>query len=99
MSSNVLGLIFSDIHSWGVSELIANRTVASIPFLGRYRLIDFTLSNMVNSDIYNIGVLTKSNYQSLIAHIGSGKEWDLSRKNGGLTILPPYVTGSDAGPT
>ena len=98
MSSNVLGLIFSDIHAWGVSELIANRTVASIPFLGRYRLIDFTLSNMVNSDIYNIGVLTKSNYQSLIAHIGSGKEWDLSRKNGGLTILPPYVTGSDAGP-
>lgn len=98
MSSKVLGLIFSDIHSWGVSELIANRTVASIPFLGRYRLIDFTLSNMVNSDIYNIGVLTKSNYRSLIAHIGSGKEWDLSRKNGGLTILPPYITGSNAGP-
>lgn len=98
MSSNVLGLIFSDIHTWGVSELIANRTVASIPFLGRYRLIDFTLSNMVNSDIYNIWVMTKSNYRSLIAHIGSGKEWDLSRKNGGLTILPPYITGSNAGP-
>ncbi len=98
MSSNVLGLIFSDIHTWGVSELIANRTVASIPFLGRYRLIDFALSNMVNSDIYNIGVMTKSNYRSLIDHIGSGKEWDLSRKNGGLTLLPPYISGSSAGP-
>ena len=56
----------------------------------RYRLIDFTLSNMVNSGINTVGVITKANYQSLIDHLGSGAEWDLSRKTGGLHLLPPY---------
>ena len=68
------------------------RTVASIPFACRYRFIDFTLSNMVNSDIYNISVITHYNYQSLMDHIGSGKDWDLARRSGGIKILPPYIT-------
>lgn len=95
---SALGIIFSDVHSWNIAEITANRTVASIPFAGRYRLVDFALSNMVNADIYKIGLITKSNYQSLIGHIASGKDWDLSRKNGGVVILPPYGIGDEAGP-
>lgn len=92
-----LGIIFSDIHEWGIAELTAKRTVASLPFAGRYRLIDFCLSNMVNSGIFKVGVVTKSNYQSLMDHIGSGKAWDLSRKGGGIMIFPPYVTDENDG--
>ena len=92
-----LGIVFSDIHEWGMGELTAARTVAAIPFAGRYWLIDFVLSNMINSGIRKVGVITKSNYQSLMGHIGSGKDWDLSRKNGGITILPPYGEGDRAG--
>ena len=67
------------------------RTMASIPFGCRYRLIDFALSNLVNSNITNIGVITHYNYQSLMDHIGGGKDWDLARRSGGIKILPPYV--------
>ena len=88
--SNVLGLIFANMHELTVTDLTKNRAMASIPFGARYRLIDFPLSNMVNSGISNVGVVTKSNYQSLLDHIGSGDEWDLSRKTGGLHFLPPY---------
>lgn len=87
---SVLGIIFSNIHDKEVFEVSRKRTIASTPIGGRYRLIDFTLSNMVNSGINDIGVVIKNNYQSLMDHVGSGKEWDLARKNGGLTILPPY---------
>jgi glucose-1-phosphate adenylyltransferase len=85
-----LGLIFSNIHDKEIFEVTKNRTIASAPIGGRYRLIDFTLSNMVNNGITHIGVVTKNNYLSLMDHVGSGKEWDLARKNGGLVILPPY---------
>ena len=85
-----LGLIFSNIHDNNVPELTVKRTVASIPFCGRYRLIDFALSNMVNSSITKVGVITKSNYQSLMDHLGSGKDWALARHYGGLYILPPF---------
>ena len=88
--SRALGIIFSNIHDDNVPELTAKRTVASIPFCGRYRLIDFALSNMVNSDVAKVGIITKSNYQSLMDHIGSGKDWDLARHYGGLYILPPF---------
>ena len=88
--SNVLGLIFVNMHELTVTDLTKNRAMASIPFGARYRLIDFPLSNMVNSGVSNVGVVTKSNYQSLLDHIGSGDEWDLSRKTGGLHFLPPY---------
>lgn len=89
-SNKVLGIIFANMHDKIVSELTEHRTMSSIPFGGRYRLIDFTLSNMVNSGITTIGLITKSNYQSLMDHLGNGSEWDLDRKNGGLRILPPY---------
>lgn len=84
------GIVFSNLHDNSVSELTQSRTMASVPFCGRYRLIDFVLSNMVNSGIFKVGVITKSNYQSLMDHIGSGKDWDLSRKNKGIILLPPF---------
>lgn len=87
---SALGLVFSNIHDSNMPELTAKRTVASIPFGGRYRLIDFALSNMVNSGIDKVGVITKSNYRSLMDHLGSGKDWDLARHSGGLYILPPF---------
>lgn len=88
-----MGIIFSNLHDKDVGELTVVRSLASIPFGGRFRLIDFVLSNMVNSGIAKVGIITKTNYQSLMDHVGSGKHWDLSRKNGGLMILPPYGNG------
>lgn len=88
---NVAGLVFSNIHDRTIPEMTRIRTMASIPFGCRYRLIDFALSNLVNSDITNVGVITHYNYQSLMDHIGSGKDWDLARRSGGIKILPPYV--------
>ena len=85
-----VGIIFSNIHDNNVPELARIRTLGSIPFGGRYRLIDFPLSNMVNSGIDTVGIITKSNYQSLMDHVGSGKDWDLARKDGGVIFLPPY---------
>ena len=91
----VAGLIFSNIHDNNVPELTQKRTMASVPYGGRYRLIDFTLSNMVNAGISKIGILTQYNYQSLLDHVGSGKDWDLSRSEGGLKIIPPFITAFD----
>ena len=87
---NALGIIFSNIHDFNVPELTSGRTMAAIPFGGRYRLIDFPLSCMVNSGITHVGCVTKRNYRSLMDHIGSGKEWDLARLNGGFVLLPPF---------
>ena len=86
------GLIFTNIHDQSIPELTSIRTMASVPFGCRYRLIDFALSNMVNSGITKIGLITHYNYQSLLDHIGTGKDWDLARRNGGIKILPPYIT-------
>ena len=82
---NAIGIIFSNIHDYVVPELTRRRAIASIPFCGRYRMIDFELSNMVNSDITKVGVITNYNYQSLMDHIGTGKDWDLARRSGGKT--------------
>jgi glucose-1-phosphate adenylyltransferase len=87
------GIIFSNVYDKELGQLTANRTVASLPFGGRYRQIDFSLSNMVNSNITNVGVITKYNYESLMDHLGSCEEWDLNRKNGGLCIIPPFAFG------
>lgn len=92
---NAIGLIFSNIHDYVIPELSRRRAIASIPFGGRYRMIDFELSNMVNSDIIKVGVITNYNYQSLMDHIGTGKDWDLARRSGGIKILPPYITAYD----
>ena len=91
------GLIFSNIHDASIPELTKPRTMASIPFGGRYRLIDFALSNMVNSDITTVGLITHNNYQSLLDHIGTGKDWDLARRSGGIRILPPFITSGVRG--
>ena len=87
-----VGLIFANIHDNSIPELTRMRTTASIPFGARYRLIDFMLSNMVNSDITKIGIVTRNNYQSLLDHLETGKDWDLARRSGGIKILPPYIT-------
>lgn len=90
------GLIFSNIHDDAVSELTRMRTMASVPFGGRYRLIDFTLSNMVNAGISKVGIVTSNNYRSLLDHIGTGKDWDLARREDGIKILPPNITAYDS---
>ncbi len=87
---SVLGLLFSNMHDEALPELTGIRAMGSVPFGGRYRLIDFPLSNMVNAGVDKVGVITKSNYQSLMDHLGSGKAWDLSRKREGLYFLPPF---------
>ncbi|MBE6546991.1 MAG: glucose-1-phosphate adenylyltransferase subunit GlgD [Ruminococcaceae bacterium] len=88
----VAGLIFSNIHNSSIPELTGIRTMASVPFGCRYRLVDFPLSNMVNSGIHKIGIITHNNYQSLMDHIGTGKDWDLARRSGGIKLLPPFIT-------
>ena len=88
--NNIVGIIYSNIYDECLSEMTGLRTMGSVPFAGRYRLIDFPLSNMVNSGIEKVGVITKSNYQSLMDHLGTGKAWDLSRKRDGLFMLPPF---------
>ena len=88
----VAGIIFSNLHDRNIPELTNKRTMASVPFACRYRLIDFALSNMVNADITNISVITHYNYHSLMDHRGSGKDWDLARRSGGIKILPPFIT-------
>jgi len=93
--ASAIGVIFSNMHEENIPELVRRRTMASVPFGGRYRLIDFQLSNMVNSGITTVGVMTNNNYRSLIDHLGSGKDWDLARKDGGLILLPPYSDEDD----
>ncbi len=88
--NNILGIIFAYINGEKVPNLTKNRIMASVPFAGRYRMVDFPLSNMVNSGINKVGVITNLNYQSLMDHLGSGKAWDLSRKREGLYLLPPF---------
>ncbi len=89
---DTMGIIFSNIYDNNMGELTKVRTSASIPYGGRYRQIDFILSNMANSDIRNIGIITKYNYQSLMDHLGNCEEWDLQLGDG-VRFLPPYATG------
>ena len=92
------GIIFAYSSNHRLKELSEHRTISSIPFGGRYRVIDFMLSSMVNAEVKDVGVIMRENYQSLLDHLGSGKDWDLSRKRGGLRILPPFsYTGTRRG--
>ena len=90
-NANALGIIFPNSYDSLVPELVAERLMASIPFAGRYRMVDFVLASMVNAGIDNISVIVRKNYHSLMDHLGSGREWDLTRKNGGLNIVPPFA--------
>lgn len=85
------GIIFSHEKRSNMRELTDVRMPASVPFAGRYRIIDFILSSMVNAGIADVGVVLHGNYQSLLDHLGNGKDWDLSRKHGGLRLLPPFT--------
>ncbi len=89
-SDKVLGIIFPNMHDNAIGELTKLRTMASVPFGGRYRLIDFTLSEMVAAGIDDIGLIVKRNYMSLMDHLGSGRVYDLARKIGGLKVFPPF---------
>ena len=93
-NANALGVIFANSYDNLVPELVAERTMASIPFAGRYRMIDFTLSNMANSGVDNVSIIVRKNYHSLMDHLGAGREWDLTRKRGGLNIIPPFGESS-----
>ncbi len=86
------GLIFSNIHDSTIPELTRTRTMASVPFGCRYRLIDFALSNLVNAGLTKVGIITHNNYRSLLEHLDDGRDWDLSRFSGGIKILPPFIT-------
>lgn len=90
-NTDVLGIIFPNTYDALVPELVTERLMASIPFAGRYRMVDFILSSMVNCGIGNVSIPVRNNYHSLMDHLGSGREWDLTRKNGGLNIFPPYA--------
>ena len=86
------GIIFSEMYSDALNSFTQDRNMAAIPFGGRYRLVDFVLSNMVNSGILNVGVLVKQHYHSLMDHLNNAQQYDLNRKNGGLQLLPPFAT-------
>ena len=93
---SVLGMVFANIHEGTLDSLTAMRTMGSVPFCSRFRLIDFPLSNLVESGVTKIGVVTNANFRSLMDHIGTGKPWDLSRKSDGLFLLPPFSAGNVA---
>lgn len=93
------GIILTEDKETQLGILTEKRAISAMPMAGRYRLIDFVLSCMVNSGIRNVGVATQYNYSSLMDHLGSGKDWDLSRKNSGLYILPPYLGRENTGKT
>ena len=84
------GILFAYASHPHLRELTERRTASSVPFGGRYRVIDFMLNNMCNAGITDVGVIMRENYQSLLDHLGSGKDWDLARKLGGLRLLPPF---------
>lgn len=94
---NTMGIILTGGKNNRLKELSLERSISAVPFGGKYRAIDFALSNMVNSGIRNIGIPTQYNFRSLMDHLGSGKEWDLDRKNDGLFIFPPYLSEYGSG--
>lgn len=94
---NVMGVIYTGEKDSFLRELTLLRAVAAVPVAGRFRVIDFLVSGMVNSGIKNVGVIMQKNYHSLMDHLGSGKEWDLHGKNDGLYILPPFLTRENVG--
>lgn len=91
MINNAMSILFASDSEMHMNELTICRTSASLPYGGRYRLIDFALSNLTNSGITTIGIVTRNNYNSLMDHIRMGRDWNLNRKNSGIMVFPPYV--------
>ena len=94
---DVMGIIYTGENDALLRELTIIRAIAALPVAGRFRVIDFLVSSMVNAGIRNIGVIMQKNYHSLMDHLGSGKEWDLHGKINGLHILPPFLTRENVG--
>ena len=92
---DAVGVIYTSKDEFSMRELSSKRSVTAIPIAARYRVVDFLLSNMVNSGIRKVGVLVQGNYHSLMDHLGSGKAWNLHTRNNGLFLLPSR--GSEAG--
>ncbi len=92
---DVVGVIYTARDEFSLRELASNRSVSALPVAGRYRLVDFMLSNLVNSSIRKVGVMVQGNFHSLMDHLGRGKEWNLHTRNNGLFLLPSR--GSEAG--
>ena len=90
MKHDLQGIIYTLRSSDELRDLVTSRNAASIPFCGRYRLIDFALSSMSNAGIRDVGVIMERDYQSLLDHLNGGKAWGLSRRSGGLRLLPPF---------
>lgn len=82
------GIIFAYGKCPKLQTLVEQRVADSIPYAARYRIVDFTISNMVNAGVTDVGIILQDKYQSMLDHLGSGKDWDLSRKHGGLRLLP-----------
>ena len=97
MAKSAAGIIFSSLNKNTLSRLTSDRTVAAIPFACRYRMVDFCLSNLVNANISNISIVANYNYRSLLEHIGSGKDWDLARRAGGINFISPFLTMYNGG--
>ena len=97
MTSNAFGLIYTGETNPFLRDLALSRSVAAVPFGGRYRCIDFILSDLVNTGVTSVGLITQKNYHSLMDHLGAGKEWDLHRKREGLFMLPPFMTKENTG--
>lgn len=95
MRNDTMGIILTGDEK--IAPLTNIRANSALPIAGRYRIIDFVLSNMANSGITNIGIATESNYSSLMDHTRSGKPWDLDRKDSGLNILPPNLENQQYG--
>ncbi|MGM9988493.1 MAG: sugar phosphate nucleotidyltransferase [Bacillaceae bacterium] len=89
MSQSILGVIDATCNYESLAPISENRTLAALPMAGRYRLIDFILSNMVNSDITAVAIFPRKESRSLMDHLGSGKQWDLDRKKDGLYVFNP----------
>ena len=94
MAKNAVGIIFSSLNNNTLSRLTRDRTLAAIPFACRYRLIDFSISNMVNAGISSINIVANYNYRSLLHHIGSGKDYDLARRSSTVNFISPFSSAS-----
>ena len=94
INNKAIGYITANYTALKQETLLESRPIASVPVMGRYRLIDFPLSNMANAGIKTVGLVMPGNYRSIIDHVGHGKDWGLDRKRGGLFPLPgnPYGT-------
>ena len=98
-NQKAMGLIFPNSFDAHVARMVKLRAMASLPFASRYRLVDFVLSSMSNCGIDNVYILPNRNYLSLMDHLGTGREWDLARKNGGVHIFPPFAeSGNQVAP-